>query len=286
MKSSVFGAIPSAEFTPVFSPTDCAEDGEARLQAGQTQGLFFSRRFPLEGEMSRSTFVQDQSSWTLRAAPRARPRSERRETGAACPGNEHAGCTDTHRQCQGKPCRSYLFSCAKSGAPSVCTFGPRCARISIIMVDVRAPYRESRQLDTETGRRFTAVTLGEPLDVDGTKEAGRRRGPHTSEPRPAIMPCEAGARMRATGRSRKGAAERRTQDAVQDAPVVNTGNATWSVRQKRPDRGPFAWFEAPVCALGSRPSRCLQLAGSGPEVDLRATNCRLLVLRYRSSTED
>jgi hypothetical protein len=30
MKSSVFGAIPSAELTPVFSPTDWAKEGEVR----------------------------------------------------------------------------------------------------------------------------------------------------------------------------------------------------------------------------------------------------------------
>src|SRR5215216_2306015 len=61
------------------------------------------------------------------------------------------------------------------------------------------------------------------------------------------------------GRSRQGAPERKTQkDAVEDAPVVNTGNATRLVRQNRPDGSPFKVREfiahdsrLPVCTLES-----------------------------------
>ena len=43
-KSDVFGAMPSAEFTPVFSPTDCAAAGPAhnRTHAATSTNFFIS----------------------------------------------------------------------------------------------------------------------------------------------------------------------------------------------------------------------------------------------------
>jgi hypothetical protein len=37
-----FGAMPSAELTPVFSPTDCAKDGEVRtVRTANVRMAFF-----------------------------------------------------------------------------------------------------------------------------------------------------------------------------------------------------------------------------------------------------